>query len=659
MTHEEEPEETLAYEQESPQGVQEPDFDNKDEEDYDIQKSDNSITVETTTVSQTLYSKKPFDDVREGFLDEPVIDYDKEFQAVPEKNVEQVVKPEIIQHFSAISPEALEREIKAESPESLAESPEQLMKEIKSESPETLETEIKAESPEPLMTHIKAESPEPLETEFKAASPEPLETVTREESPEQFTTEIKAESPEPLETEIKAESPEPLMTHIKAESPEPLEAEIKAASPEPLETVTREESPEQFTTEIKAESPEPLETEIKAGSPEHLETVLKAESPESLKAKVPVAFPEGIEPHTEHVETHIRSPDRDVIVAGKDFPSPDEPHETVDYKHEETQQYTMPEFSTTVDEGSHTVTTTKITTVHKTVTHSTKQQAFGAELPILAPILAQMKSEQREEKPMEYYEETRYTEPVVHVEPEPVIQIETAPVVSIEQTVVTMDDTTDDHEITHAMTVDDDDSLMAPQIHIQSATPIQRSPEDQDESCLPSGFTPITGDEIEIGDEITENEEEVEDYSSEALVAESVISTHARIRLTSSLEAQPGSPSPSDLGLEEQKQDEEPEEDRPLSPTDYVLEADTPMSMSLEAESMARSMEGDTVDEGRISSDTSQQIFIEQTIEAAKEKQDSVDITPNDLERPPSPTDYTLVLDGSLATEPEGNPALT
>ena len=657
MTHEEEPEETLAYEQESPQGVQEPDFDNKDEEDYDIQKSDNSITVETTTVSQTLYSKKPFDDVREGFLDEPVIDYDKEFQAVPEKNVEQVVKPEIIQHFSAISPEALEREIKAESPESLAESPEQLMKEIKSESPETLETEIKAESPEPLMTHIKAESPEPLETEFKAASPEPLETVTREESPEQFTTEIKAESPEPLETEIKAESPEPLMTHIKAESPEPLEAEIKAASPEPLETVTREESPEQFTTEIKAESPEPLETEIKAGSPEHLETVLKAESPESLKAKVPVAFPEGIEPHTEHVETHIRSPDRDVIVAGKDFPSPDEPHETVDYKHEETQQYTMPEFSTTVDEGSHTVTTTKITTVHKTVTHTTKQQAFGAELPILAPILAQMKSEQREEKPMEYYEETRYTEPVVHVEPEPVIQIETAPVVSIEQTVVTMDDTTDDHEITHAMTVDDDDSLMAPQIHIQSATPIQRSPEDQDESCLPSGFTPITGDEIE--NKITENEEEVEDYSSEALVAESVISTHARIRLTSSLEAQPGSPSPSDLGLEEQKQDEEPEEDRPLSPTDYVLEADTPMSMSLEAESMARSMEGDTVDEGRISSDTSQQIFIEQTIEAAKEKRDSVDITPNDLERPPSPTDYTLVLDGSLATEPEGNPALT
>ena len=63
-------------------------------------------------------------------------------------------------------------------------------------------------------------------------------------------------------------------------------------------------------------------------------------------------------------------------------------------------------------------------------------------------------------------------------------------------------------------------------------------------------------------------------------------------------------------------------QERPLSPTDYTLEP--------EAEP-----------EGRIGSDTSQQIFIEQSIEATRPPDD----------RPPSPSDYTLVTDESAVTE--------
>ncbi|XP_074648678.1 uncharacterized protein LOC141904097 isoform X21 [Tubulanus polymorphus] len=88
------------------------------------------------------------------------------------------------------------------------------------------------------------------------------------------------------------------------------------------------------------------------------------------------------------------------------------------------------------------------------------------------------------------------------------------------------------------------------------------------------------------------------------------------------------SSSPSDIEIsdtEHYQTDDLPTEtieDRPLSPTDYILEPE---------------MEP----EGRISADTSEQIFIEQTIQAARVSVTSL----ADDDRPPSPSQLTLVVD--------------
>ena len=140
--------------------------------------------------------------------------------------------------------------------------------------------------------------------------------------------------------------------------------------------------------------------------------------------------------------------------------------------------------------------------------------------------------------------------------------------------------------------------LTTPQIAIQEASPLAQSPTD-DETDIPQRFVDITVDELAMECRRHSAAGDIEDVD---------------VALTQPLHS-PDQP-PDDVTDQGQEQ--------PLSPTDYTLELDSEPV-------------------GCITADTSQQIFIEQAIEAAREPESNVAVE----ERPLSPTQYTLVDDQS------------
>ena len=141
--------------------------------------------------------------------------------------------------------------------------------------------------------------------------------------------------------------------------------------------------------------------------------------------------------------------------------------------------------------------------------------------------------------------------------------------------------------------------LTLPEIAIQEASPVVQSPTN-DDADIPHRFVDVTVDELTME---CRRHSDAGDFDVED------------IALTQPL----GSPDepPDDVGVD-------PSEEHPLSPTDYTLEFDSDPAWCLTA-------------------DTSQQIFIEQEIEAARRSESS---TPGG-DRPLSPTHFTLVDDAS------------
>ena len=186
--------------------------------------------------------------------------------------------------------------------------------------------------------------------------------------------------------------------------------------------------------------------------------------------------------------------------------------------------------------------------------------------------------------------------------------------------------------------------LGAPEIAIQAASPLTQSPSSDPEVYEPKGFSGVVVDEYERetvaeAAAILEGEEEAEEAGDAAPLAEAPeverehgfldepVYVHKQVASTASVEAFRGSEPPSDVDSGADVMVES--SDRPLSPSDYVLEPDV--------------SETDAEPEGRIEADTSQQIFIEQSIQKARTPSLG---TPGD-ERPPSPSDYMLVVDQS------------
>lgn len=173
--------------------------------------------------------------------------------------------------------------------------------------------------------------------------------------------------------------------------------------------------------------------------------------------------------------------------------------------------------------------------------------------------------------------------------------------------------------------------LWAPEIHIQAASPVPMSMSDQEEEAfVPQQFTdappavavtdPGVDFQVDRADDVDEaGYEEADRYHEDRVMEleEYALPIHKPLGITISLEAQRDSQPSSDV---ESQEEGHFEEERPLSPTDYILEP-----------------EGEV--EGRIASDTSQQIFIEQSIEAAREHAQQEE----QVERPPSPSDFTLM----------------
>ena len=182
--------------------------------------------------------------------------------------------------------------------------------------------------------------------------------------------------------------------------------------------------------------------------------------------------------------------------------------------------------------------------------------------------------------------------------------------------------------------------LGAPEIAIQAASPLTQSPSSDPEVYEPKGFSGVVVDEYERetvaeAAAILEGEEagdaapltEAPEVEREYGFLDEPMYVHKQVASTVSVEAFRGSEPPSDVDSGADVMVES--SDRPLSPSDYVLEPDV--------------SETDAEPEGRIEADTSQQIFIEQSIQKARTPSLG---TPGD-ERPPSPSDYMLVVDQS------------
>ena len=268
---------------------------------------------------------------------------------------------------------------------------------------------------------------------------------------------------------------------------------------------------------------------------------------------------------------------------------------------------------------------------------------------------------------------------------EPIVQVsvESAPDIAISETPVTDPYAVDPHEPSDkgpTFHVEDtehptpesamfDDAtlssgLIAPSIAIVEASPLVQSPTDdqmysetKEDTDMEKVREITAGIEAEQKDvkiaKTVETETQSQSYSHTTTTTESetihyedltreraATEAQSKLEASFSLEAQRGSQPPSDLDSQEVSpsgDDEEArEEKRPLSPTDYTLETDL-----------------DLEPEGRLGTDTSQQIFIEQSIEAARASSGSVS-TPGE-ERPPSPSDYTLIPDDELTRSMTGS----
>ena len=219
--------------------------------------------------------------------------------------------------------------------------------------------------------------------------------------------------------------------------------------------------------------------------------------------------------------------------------------------------------------------------------------------------------------------------------------------------------------------------LVTPEISIQAASPMAQSPAS-DDMCVPKSFPDVMVDEYdmeEAKEEAVIQQEETlassEDQeramfarqlsedkpdrelvkaasteSAQSTISEEALGVHKHLEASSSMEVHRDSQPPSDLDSQNSPQEEydhrDPwrsmedadghgeeevsEDDRPLSPTEYILEPEA---------------DADQEPDGRVGADTSQQIFIEQSIE--KQRTPSVSTPPE--ERPPSPSDFTLVTD--------------
>ena len=208
--------------------------------------------------------------------------------------------------------------------------------------------------------------------------------------------------------------------------------------------------------------------------------------------------------------------------------------------------------------------------------------------------------------------------------------------------------------------------LGAPEIAIQAASPLNQSP-SSDDMYIPKAFSGVVVDEFEKEQaeetvveaaHILEAEAQMEqepgdaaplaDEPEDVVVGEESLPIHKKLTITASLEAHRDSEPTSDVdsGADIMIESADVMVDsvgdardlmvestsslgRPLSPTDYVLEASDAGSL----------MEP----EGRIEADTSHQIFIEQSIQKTRSPSGG---TPAE-ERPPSPSDYMLVVDQS------------
>ena len=166
--------------------------------------------------------------------------------------------------------------------------------------------------------------------------------------------------------------------------------------------------------------------------------------------------------------------------------------------------------------------------------------------------------------------------------------------------------------------------LMAPEIHIQAASPTPMAMSDQEEETfVPQKFSDAPPAEEASSEDYAVRGDikgvEVDEETDRLKHGQEIpLPSHKPLGQTVSLEAQRDSQPPSDVDSQGESHGEDSE--RPLSPTDYILEP-----------------EGEV--EGRIASDTSQQIFIEQSIEAAREHA----LQEEQGDRPPSPSDFTLM----------------
>ena len=219
--------------------------------------------------------------------------------------------------------------------------------------------------------------------------------------------------------------------------------------------------------------------------------------------------------------------------------------------------------------------------------------------------------------------------------------------------------------------------LVTPEISIQAASPMAQSPAS-DDMCVPKSFPDVMVDEydmeeakeeavIQLEETLASSEDQeramfarqlsedkpdrelvkaASTESAQSTISEEALGVHKHLEASSSMEVHRDSQPPSDLDSQNSPQEEydhrDPwrsmedadghgeeevsEDDRPLSPTEYILEPEA---------------DADQEPDGRVGADTSQQIFIEQSIE--KQRTPSVSTPPE--ERPPSPSDFTLVTD--------------